>query len=105
HRILFAACALVSVSLVGLVFTELAPSVLLLTWILVQSAIVAVWRGRINLVASRVAVAARDLSLMSSLLERIEREPFASPRLSAVRATLMVRGRPPSRSIARLERL
>ena len=42
---------------------------------------------------------------MSGLLERIEREPFTCARLEAVRTALFGAGEPPSRRIARLERL
>jgi MutS domain V len=105
HRILFGVCALVSVSLLTLVFTGLAPSVVFLVWVLVQSGIVAVWRERINTVASRIDLAAHDLDLMSSLLDRIEREPFASARLAAVHDALAGDGHPPSRRIARLKAL
>ena len=103
HHLLFGACALVSVSLFVLVAAERAPSTAFLVWILVQSGIVGIWRARINTVASRIDLAAPDLKLMSSLLERLEREPFASPRLAAVHEALDGRGHPPSRQIARLE--
>ncbi len=47
----------------------------------------------------------RDLALLAQLLERIEAEPFASPRLMALRAQLESAGAPPSERIARLHRL
>ena len=105
HRIGFGLCAIVGVSLGVLMFTGQAPPAAFLTWILIQSAIVGVWRGRINTAASRIDMAARDLSLMASLLARIEREPFLSLRLAEVRDTLVVDGDPPSKRIARLQRL
>ncbi|RUL88126.1 DNA mismatch repair protein MutS [Tautonia sociabilis] len=48
---------------------------------------------------------ADELRLLSSLLERIEQEPFSAPRLRTIRATSGVDGEPPSREIARLARL
>ena len=81
------------------------PSTALLFWILVQSGIVGIWRGRILAALAHIDTAAHDLALMSALLERIEREPFTSARLEAVRAALFGDGMPPSRRIARLERL
>jgi hypothetical protein len=58
---------------------------------------------------------ARDLDILAFLLERIEREPFASPRLVQVRERLMATSDgsgppsgpddPPSRRIARLARM
>ncbi len=105
HRIVFGMCAIVSASLVGLVAMEKAPSTALLFWILVQSGIVGIWRGRILAALANIDTAAHDLALMSALLERIEREPFTSARLETVRASLFGDGVPPSRCIARLERL
>jgi len=48
---------------------------------------------------------ARDLALLSSLLERISCERFASPRLTSLAARLASDGHPAWREIARLERL
>ncbi len=47
----------------------------------------------------------RDLTLLSELLCRLEREQFTSPRLVELRAALDVEGMPPSQQIARLNRL
>ena len=104
HAFVFGACAVTSVSLVVLVGMEWARSSLLLLWILVQSSIVAVWRGRITAALARIDMAEHDLALMSALLDRIERESVVSPRLAAVRA-LLVEGGSPSRRIAALRRL
>ena len=70
-------------------------------------AAVAVWpvRSQVDHVVGAVEGAARDLELLSSVLERIERERFTSPRLAALRATLDTEGVPPSRRIHRLRRL
>jgi MutS domain V len=105
HASLFGACALASLAVTGLVLAESVPSTLLVAWILAQSAIVAVWRHRINTVASRIDTAAHDLALMASLVERVEREPFVSPRLRAIGAAFAVEGTRTSRRIARLQRL
>ncbi|MCA1568164.1 MAG: DNA mismatch repair protein MutS [Acidobacteria bacterium] len=47
----------------------------------------------------------RDLTLLSELLRRLERERFTSPRLVELRAALDVEGMAPSQQIARLNRL
>ncbi|HEY0100432.1 MAG TPA: hypothetical protein VGB76_15920 [Pyrinomonadaceae bacterium] len=47
----------------------------------------------------------RDLTLLSEVLSRLEREQFESPRLVEVRAALDVEGLSPSQQIARLNRL
>jgi MutS domain V len=56
-------------------------------------------------VVSAVERPGRDLALLSQVLARLEREPFASPRLVSLRAELDTAGSPPSRQIARLGRL
>jgi len=48
---------------------------------------------------------ARDLALLAQLLARMERETFTAPRLISLRAALDTAGLPPSRQIARLDRL
>jgi DNA mismatch repair ATPase MutS len=52
--------------------------------------------------------AGRELTVLARLLTRLEREPFTSPRLQALRAELDMAGaadRSPRREVARLERL
>jgi hypothetical protein len=59
----------------------------------------------VNHVISAVDRVGRELSLLSEVLGRLERERFSSPRLVELRATLDVEGLPPSRQIAGLNRL
>jgi ABC-type multidrug transport system fused ATPase/permease subunit len=63
------------------------------------------YRRRVGQVVSAVEGAARDLSLLSGVLARLETEQFAAPRLIELRAALDAQGQPPSRSIAQLNRL
>ena len=56
-------------------------------------------------VISAVDGPGRDLRLLSEVLSRLEQESFSSPRLVQLRAALDVEGLPPSRQIARLNRL
>jgi hypothetical protein len=62
-------------------------------------------RGRIRGFLATVDERAHDLSLLAELLERLEREPVASPRLLQIWQAFDVAGHPPSRRIARLARL
>jgi hypothetical protein len=62
-------------------------------------------RARVGAAIRAVELPGRDLGLLVHLLARIEQEPFAAPRLVAVRSALDTRGVPPSRRIAQLERL
>jgi hypothetical protein len=52
-----------------------------------------------------VANPASELRLIALLLERLEREPFASPALAALRGRLLVEGTPATLQIGRLVRL
>lgn len=62
-------------------------------------------KAAIESVVSAVDGPGRDLTLLSELLHRLEREPFTSPRLVELRAALDVEGIAPSQQIARLNRL
>jgi MutS domain V len=55
--------------------------------------------------AAAAGTPARDLELAAGLLERIEKESFASPALARLRAALETQGVPASREIYRLRRL
>lgn len=62
-------------------------------------------REPVNRVLSSVDQAGRELSLLSEVLSRFERERFSSPRLVELRAALDVEGLAPSQQIARLNGL
>lgn len=62
-------------------------------------------RDAVRRVAAGISTPARELRLLGLLLDRLEREPFTSPRLLALRKTLETEGRTASRQIHRLERL
>jgi hypothetical protein len=56
-------------------------------------------------VVAAVGEAAHELGLLAGVLVRLERERFRSPMLASVGASLESEGEPPSRRIARLDRL
>lgn len=62
-------------------------------------------REPVGRVTSAVDRAGRDLSLLSGVLARLERERFESPRLVELRAALDVEGVAPSQQISKLNRL
>ena len=62
-------------------------------------------QGMVEQVVGTVDGPGRDLSLLSEVLRRLERERFTSPHLVALRAALDVEGVAPSQQIARLNRL
>jgi hypothetical protein len=63
------------------------------------------YRQRVEAVSSAVQSAARELGLLAGVLARLEREQFIAPRLVELRAALQSQSLPPSRWIARLNRL
>lgn len=62
-------------------------------------------REHVGHVVSAVDRAGRDLTLLSGVLARLEREQFKSPSLISLRAALDVEGVAPSQQISRLNRL
>ena len=63
------------------------------------------YRRRVGTVVRAIESAARDLKLVAGVLARLEVERFTAPRLIELQAALESQGWPPSRSIARLDRL
>ncbi len=62
-------------------------------------------RRRVRSAISAAESATGDLALLAGVLARLEGEPFAAPRLMELREALQSQGWPPSRWIARLNRL
>jgi hypothetical protein len=62
-------------------------------------------RKRVDSVVAAVDESAHELKLLSEVLVRLERETFRSPVLAALRASLDAEGDPPSKRLARLNRL
>ena len=62
-------------------------------------------RKAIEAVVGSVEEAAHELSLLSEVLVRLEREQFHAPLLADLRASLDSEGEPPSRRFARLHRI
>jgi hypothetical protein len=62
------------------------------------------WR-KVRSVVTMAEKAGKNLSLLTSILSRLENEQFATPHLRILRAGLNNDGKPPSRLIAQLDRL
>lgn len=73
--------------------------------VLVSGAFALAFRERVRGVLSAVENPASDLTVLSSLLERLEGESFASPLLVSLRGSLFASGDPASKRIRRLGRL
>lgn len=67
---------------------------------------IAAWLwNRAGASAASIEAAAHDLVLLSSVMARVEGEPFSSPKLVALQKLLQQRGQPSSRALRRLARL
>jgi hypothetical protein len=62
-------------------------------------------RKRVDALVAAVDESAHELKLLSEVLVRLEQETFRSPVLAALRASLDAEGDPPSKRLARLNRL
>jgi hypothetical protein len=78
---------------------------LFLVSLLVNGTFLYRFRKKVGPVVAAVEEAAHELRLLSETLVRLERESFRSPLLAALRESLDVAGSPPSRRMARLDRL
>jgi hypothetical protein len=82
-----------------------APGLLVLAATAVNVGISHRFRLRLNEAAHAAEEAGPDLMLLSQVLTAFEREEFSSPRLLQLQAQLKQQGMPPSRAIAKLNRL
>ena len=74
--------------------------------VLIIRALFTYWlRGPVHRVISEVDGPGNNLALLSALLKRLERENYESAMLVELRAALDVEGSPPSKQIAKLNRL
>lgn len=99
------AFALATVALSVAVFYERIGSEWLLAWVAVEVAIASIWRRQTHHVLHAIDTPEHDLALLAGLLARIESEPFTSPRLTTLQASLMTAGVAPSKRIAQLRTL
>src|SRR5207247_539240 len=101
-RVLFPVFAALTITLSALAYGDVVEPGWAYIWILVSTSIAAIWRAKVHHVLHAIETPERDLGLLSELVARVEREPFTSPRLAALREALGAGGIPASRSIARL---
>ncbi len=102
------AAFLVSLAVVGsalAVLVHAAPLAFLVAPLAAAAGLGVVWRSRVLRVAAEVEQPAHDLDLLSGLLRLLEQEEFQCRRLRELKDRLAVEGQPPSKRIAKLERL
>ena len=81
--------AAVTAGLAGMAYGERISVTVMLLWIGGVAEFQWLWRRRFEHAIHAVETPEHDLALLLSLLERIEREPFASPRLTALKQALV----------------
>jgi hypothetical protein len=104
-RVTFIGLAGTSAVLTAMTVAGPVPWSVLVLWMVLQSGLALVWGRRVAAALAGLDGAARDLGLLKTVLERIEGQPFASPRLASLRDALSAEGLRASQCIARLERL
>jgi hypothetical protein len=109
-----AACAAITAVLIGAGILEISAIVsgqpapgrvtlsMILGWLVIQAAVAAFWRRKVGEALHGIDAAAYDLTLLTGLLQRIEREPFTSPLLSRLHEALTTDSVPASKRVARL---
>jgi hypothetical protein len=104
-RVVVAALSVISAALV---VATLAGAPLLIPWLAVLclgGLLAAALRGRVRRTLAQTEAPARELALLARLLAALEYQPFAAPRLIALRERIATGGTPASREIARLKTL
>ncbi len=75
---------------------------LFLGFIVVEVAVASLFARRVGRALADVEARSSELVTLAGLLDRIEREPFQSPRLQELKAAIESHGKPASKRIARL---
>ena len=99
---ILASAALVTLILYLAHTLDLAP---FLVVVLAEIVFTFATRNEVQRISASVLTPARELTLLALLLERLENEPFKSPRLIELQRELAATGRPASVQIKRLTRL
>jgi hypothetical protein len=103
ERALFAGCAVANAAVVTAMFMAWIPSIAALAWLGVSGTIALRYKARVWQVIRGIDAAAHDLSLLETLLGRLENETFGAARLKTLHAALSGESRP-SMLIAQLRR-
>lgn len=101
----FASCAALTAALAAASYAGFVASGWVVAWVLAEAGLAAIWNRRLHHVLHAIETPDHDLLLLADLLGRLERQPFRSARLTALRGALMSDGVLPSRRIASLRSL
>lgn len=98
-----AVLAIGTIAVITLAFGDLVPIEAVLVWLAIEAVVAAVWRRQVREVVHRIEEPSLDIRLLTSLLERLEREPFDSPKLKAIHRRLVVDDVVPSARLRQLQ--
>ena len=104
-RVLAPVLACAAVAAFGLFLAHVVSLIPLLVIVLLEMAFNLSVRSGLQQVSGSMETPAKELRLLSLLLARLEREPFSSPHLVALKSALETGGRPASQEIDRLQRM
>ena len=104
-RVMLAAFALVTIVLAAATYFGIVGSEVLFLWVIVETAIAAIWRKAFHHALHAIDTPEHDLALLAGLLARIESQRFTSARMTALQQRLVTDGVVPSRRIAQLRSL
>ncbi len=104
-RAIAAALATAAILTLALFFAHVVSLLPFLLVLLGELILTFTIRDSVGRVTAAVSTPAQELFLLGLLFERLEKEPFQSPRLAALKAALAIEGRTASQQIRRLERL
>jgi predicted ATPase len=104
-RIMLGAFALIAIALAAASYLGIVGSEVLFLWVIVETAIAAIWRKPFHHVLHAIDTPEHDLALLAGLLARVESQRFTSPRLAALQERLVTDGVVPSKRIAQLRAL
>jgi MutS domain V/MutS domain III len=104
-RVVAALLAAITASLLGYWAWSGEPPIWLLPAAAVQSLFAAVFRKRVHQVAHGVEEREQELEVLADLMERIERDPVATPLLARLQNELRATGSSPAAEVRQLARL
>jgi hypothetical protein len=102
---LFGVLGAANVAIALLTYYVVIPWSLAAAWLLLELALLKIWRRRLDLIMARIGQPLEDLVLLGGILARVEREAVSAPRLTGLQAALATHGIAASRAIARLTSL
>src|SRR5262249_19917112 len=86
--VVFAACAATTVALAALAGLDILTWTPFAAWMLVEAMLIWSWKNTLLRLREEIGRPAADLKILAALAQRVEAEPFETPRLVALQAAL-----------------